>query len=261
MPQTETIEIDGHPVAYEAHAGSGPPLVFVHGWCCGRWAFAPQLAHFRAAGRRCIALDLPGHGESGPIDGAITARDLAEALAGVIRATKAAPAIVIGHSMGAVTAFQLAADEPKLVQAVVGVDPAPSFERAENLPGLPEVNEAIHGPDAGEEAFRGLIESFFHPGASPGIREQVLAEMLGAPKETRVRCWEAIYGFDGPSVLPRVRCPVLHVAATPPLNPPHLLAERIEQVVTGWTVGAGHFNQLEVPEQVNAMIERFLATL
>jgi pimeloyl-ACP methyl ester carboxylesterase len=25
------------------------------------------------------------------------------------------------------------------------------------------------------------------------------------------------------------------------------------------TVGAGHFHQLEVPEQVNSMIERFLA--
>jgi hypothetical protein len=29
--------------------------------------------------------------------------------------------------------------------------------------------------------------------------------------------------------------------------------------VTGKTVGSGHFVQLEVPEQVNAMIERFLA--
>jgi len=28
----------------------------------------------------------------------------------------------------------------------------------------------------------------------------------------------------------------------------------------GITVGAGHFHQLEVPEQVNAMIERFLVT-
>jgi pimeloyl-ACP methyl ester carboxylesterase len=27
----------------------------------------------------------------------------------------------------------------------------------------------------------------------------------------------------------------------------------------GITVGAGHFHQLEVPEQVNAMLERFLA--
>lgn len=30
-------------------------------------------------------------------------------------------------------------------------------------------------------------------------------------------------------------------------------------VVTGQTIGAGHFPQLEVREQVNAMIDRFLA--
>jgi hypothetical protein len=29
-------------------------------------------------------------------------------------------------------------------------------------------------------------------------------------------------------------------------------------VVQGWTLGAGHFNMLEVPEQVNAMIDGFL---
>ena len=28
--------------------------------------------------------------------------------------------------------------------------------------------------------------------------------------------------------------------------------------VNGWTVGAGHFNMIEVPDQVNAMIEGFL---
>jgi hypothetical protein len=30
-------------------------------------------------------------------------------------------------------------------------------------------------------------------------------------------------------------------------------------ITIGMTVGAGHFNQLEVPDQVNPMIERFLA--
>jgi hypothetical protein len=29
-------------------------------------------------------------------------------------------------------------------------------------------------------------------------------------------------------------------------------------LVTGETVGAGHFSPLEVPDQVNAMIERFV---
>jgi pimeloyl-ACP methyl ester carboxylesterase len=36
------------------------------------------------------------------------------------------------------------------------------------------------------------------------------------------------------------------------------MSEWLPNVVNGWTVGAGHFSQLEVPDQVNAMIEAFL---
>ncbi len=39
------------------------------------------------------------------------------------------------------------------------------------------------------------------------------------------------------------------------------LREFCPQLVFGQTVGAGHFNHLEVPDQVNAMIERFITTL
>jgi pimeloyl-ACP methyl ester carboxylesterase len=39
----------------------------------------------------------------------------------------------------------------------------------------------------------------------------------------------------------------------------HRLREIKPSLEVGITVGAGHFHQLEVPEQVNAMIERFLA--
>jgi pimeloyl-ACP methyl ester carboxylesterase len=35
--------------------------------------------------------------------------------------------------------------------------------------------------------------------------------------------------------------------------------EMFSDIQYGKTVGSGHFCQLEVPEQVNAMIERFLA--
>jgi hypothetical protein len=40
---------------------------------------------------------------------------------------------------------------------------------------------------------------------------------------------------------------------------PSRLQELTPQVVTGQTVGAGHFITLLVPEQVNAMLERFFA--
>jgi hypothetical protein len=39
---------------------------------------------------------------------------------------------------------------------------------------------------------------------------------------------------------------------------PQSITERLLNPINGCTVGAGHFNQLEVPDQANAMIESFL---
>jgi predicted ATPase len=54
------------------------------------------------------------------------------------------------------------------------------------------------------------------------------------------------------------RMPMLHITSLPWADVAPLRA-LCPQLVTGQTVGAGHFHQLEVPEQVNAMIDRFLA--
>jgi pimeloyl-ACP methyl ester carboxylesterase len=51
----------------------------------------------------------------------------------------------------------------------------------------------------------------------------------------------------------------LVLAAADSLSDLTRLREVCPNVVTGQTVGAGHFHQLEVPEQITAMIERFLA--
>jgi hypothetical protein len=36
------------------------------------------------------------------------------------------------------------------------------------------------------------------------------------------------------------------------------MSQWLANVVHGWTVGAGHVNQLEAPDQVNGMIENFV---
>jgi hypothetical protein len=55
--------------------------------------------------------------------------------------------------------------------------------------------------------------------------------------------------------------PALHIAAERPSNDAAALRAFNPLILTAQTVGAGHFNQLEVPEQVNAMIDRFLLVL
>ena len=50
----------------------------------------------------------------------------------------------------------------------------------------------------------------------------------------------------GVSVAATCKVPALHIAATPPLNPPHLMSQWMPTAVNGMTVGAGHFNQLDL---------------
>jgi pimeloyl-ACP methyl ester carboxylesterase len=64
--------------------------------------------------------------------------------------------------------------------------------------------------------------------------------------------------FDGAGALARVTVPVVSIGSAVPANASADLRRLCPGITVGQTVGAGHFNQLEVPGQVNAMIERFL---
>ena len=64
--------------------------------------------------------------------------------------------------------------------------------------------------------------------------------------------------FDA-STLAKATVPVVSIGSAIPANASADLRRLCPAITVGQTVGAGHFNQLEVPGQVNAMIERFLA--
>jgi hypothetical protein len=81
---------------------------------------------------------------------------------------------------------------------------------------------------------------------------------LAAPAQVATNAMRGALDFDARAAAAMCKVPALHLAATPPLNPPYLMSKWLPDVVNGWTVGGGRFNQLEVPDQVNAMIEGFL---
>ena len=65
--------------------------------------------------------------------------------------------------------------------------------------------------------------------------------------------------FDGAAALAKVSVPALSIGSAVPTNRSADLLDLCPGMTIGQTVGAGHFNHLEVPNQVNAMIERFMA--
>ncbi len=94
-------------------------VLLVHGWSSSWYAMSPLISQFT---RRfhCIAVDLPGYGESPSFPDRVTMERYADLLANLIRqVTPDQPAILIGHSMGGMISLTLALRHPDLVERMV----------------------------------------------------------------------------------------------------------------------------------------------
>lgn len=106
-------------------AGTGAPLLLIHGAAEDSSMLAPQAEAFAARGRRVIWYDRRGTGAStrdGWPDGGV-AQHVDDAAA-LLRSLDAVPATVIGFSSGGVIALELAARHPEVVDRAIAWEPA-----------------------------------------------------------------------------------------------------------------------------------------
>ena len=129
-----TLTVDGYPIAY-AEAGSGKPVVMIHGTLGDQRSWTAQMAPF---GERFHAMAVslrhcwPGQWEDG---GDFTiARHTAD-IAGFIKGLGAGKVRLIGHSRGGHIAFRVAQHHPDLLSALVLVEPGGELD--ESLGGAP----------------------------------------------------------------------------------------------------------------------------
>lgn len=246
---------DGVNLHYE-ETGSGPAMILVHGWTCDGSHFAPQAAHFSPR-YRCISVDLRGHGQSDKPEQPYTIEGFAADVAWMCGELGVSRAVLAGHSMGGAVVLALAAAHPELCRALVMLDPAILFP-AELQPLLAQLVAGFRSPE-GHAVLREFGASqFFTPTSYPVLKERLLDEMGRTPMHVVASAFESVGSFGGEAALKAVRAPVLYVEADPVIARVDLLRELCPQVVTAKTAGSGHFHQLEVPEQINAMIDRFL---
>lgn len=110
-------------IAYET-SGDGPPIVLIHGFASHReanWRTPSWYRTLAEAGRRIIAFDCRGHGESGKLhdpadyDEGLMAGDALRLMdhLGIVRAD------VVGYSMGGFLTLRLLADAPSRVARAV----------------------------------------------------------------------------------------------------------------------------------------------
>jgi pimeloyl-ACP methyl ester carboxylesterase len=123
LPPVERVALDGDRIQLSAlRWGLGPPkIVFLHGG--GQNAHTWDNVALRL-GRDALAVDLPGHGRSGWYDEpSYLPRAMARDVARVLEAYR--PALVVGMSMGGLTAIALAGQRPELLRRLMLVDVSP----------------------------------------------------------------------------------------------------------------------------------------
>ena len=254
---TETLSVAGLRLAYDAAGAGDPAMIFIHGWCCDRSYFAPQFEHF-ASGHAVVAMDLRGHGESGrpaARPGGYAMDVMADDVLSVAGAAGCDRPVLVGHSLGALIGLSCAA-RAGAIRALVMVDPAPiTNEKAKRF--FRESVAAVAADDNGSWRTT-FVEGMFLP-TDAARRAAIIEQMTRTPPAISAEVMRVMGEFDGAGALAQATVPVLSIGSAVPSNASADLRRLCPAITVGQTVGSGHFNQLEVPDQVNAMIERFLA--
>jgi pimeloyl-ACP methyl ester carboxylesterase len=160
---------DGVGIAYTV-VGEGPDALLLHGFASdhrGNWVAPGVVDALVAAGRRVVALDARGHGESDkPHDPAAYENDaMVRDAQGLLDHLGVERVDVVGYSMGALVAARLVPDEPRARSCVLGGigrrehrgNPL-TPERRSSIADALEADDRRSAADASARAFRAFAE-------------------------------------------------------------------------------------------------------
>jgi len=119
MTDSKVVTVGSAKIAYRVQ-GKGPAIVMVNGTAAldVHWGeVIPALADQRTV----ISLDYSGSGDTTDDGGTLTLRKLADQIVGVAKAAGLNHFDLIGHSLGAAVAVEVAATNPHLVRSMITV--------------------------------------------------------------------------------------------------------------------------------------------
>lgn len=196
---------DGTPIVYSA-AGSGQPeLIFIHGGLANRHFWDGEVEAF--AGRhRVIALDLPGHGDSGSDRRKWGIPEFGADVQGVAEAENVQRAIIFGNSMGGAVAIEAALRLTGKVIAVVGVDTFQTLQYKITAEQARERAEAFR--DDYDRSLREMVKMLFHHDADPAIMADAQRRMASTPPAAAYGMFRSFGGYDTAAAARRLTVPL-----------------------------------------------------
>ena len=267
----QQISVGGQQIAFAASDGDGRPVIFVHGNSASSRTWGPVMAGPFGQRFRCLALDLPGHGDSAPAAGPAdySLPGYAGVLAGFAQAMGAQDAVIVGWSLGGHIALEAVPALPRAAGYVIyGTPPVASADQmgVAFLPN-PAMNVGFT-PDVDEEQARTFAASFTAPGSALPL-DEFTADILRTDGAARAGLIASIGEgrfADELAIVSALQVPlaVLQGEGEQLINLDYLRQLKIPTLWRGAVQiipGAGHAPQQETPEAFAALLDQFIADL
>lgn len=246
---------------YTRTGGNKPPLILLHGLIANGACWTP-VAHALAEEYDVIMPDARGHGKSSAPDDGYRYEDHVSDVEGLIEALELSPPIVIGHSMGGMTAALLAYRKRRLLRGLVLADP--TFL-------TPEVQREVYESDVAKQHRQLLKKSPNEILAEARTRQphrslDILTLIARARHQTSISAFQVltppnpeykqlICAIDVPSLLVVGDTGVVSPAVAKELQSlnPSFHVEKI--------AGVGHGLHYDQPEQFVTIVKFFLRSI
>jgi len=251
--------------------------LLIHGWSSSWYAMSPLIPLLRKR-YRCLAVDLPGYGQSPRLPQRITMTDYADTLAALVRQlTPNKQVVLVGHSMGGMISLTMALRHPDLVERMIllaptitgnlslfinlFVSPITMIERFVVADWLVSLFEA---------QLAKITDRIMRPAslaAKTGMSEADYERLRGDARQggqgkVRAECFMAMREGDLRGKLAAIQVPILAIWGlednTVPLRDASVLAEELPKADLRFIPNVNHWPQFESPELTQRYVEGFM---
>lgn len=225
----------------------------------------------------CVAVDLPGYGESPPMTSQATIPDYADLLAGLIEQISSGPVVLVGHSMGGMTGATLALRHPPLVERMVMLCPTITGKLSNYINIFVSPITILERFGLGSVLVRstertvvGITDRLMRPASfseRTGITQKDYMRLRAdarRPGQGRVRaeCFYAMRANDLSGKIGRVETPSLVMWGaednTVPLRDASVVADEWPEADLRIIPKAGHWPHFETPDTTRRLVASFL---
>lgn len=251
------MNIDGTEIFVEKLPGTGDlNFVLIHNAGSDHRFFTHQIEMLRKFGT-IVWLDLPGHGKSSPISN-YKMKDLSSTISMICKKLSLKNIYLIGLNNGSNIAIDTVLHHSLAIEGLILIDP-PIFMDQSFVGEIDAYIESLEKAEFNHQYVESLVNALFL-NTDSNNKEIAASAFNGVDKKSLAGIFRGLLEWDARSAgtLKKITCPTLCILTDEHHCSYEKMHREAPQFEIGKVIGSKCWAALEVPEQVNAMIARFL---